>query len=84
MTIAEAQIGKNGITDNFIQTLKSNFEKHQTVKISVLPAARGDGTQGKEKTKEYAKLLEQNLGNNYIAKTIGFTIILKKFRKPVR
>jgi RNA-binding protein YhbY len=76
--IREIQLGKNGITDNFIGTLKTYFDKVRTVKVSVLPAAR----DSKEDVKKYAKELLDKLGVYYTAKIIGFTITLKKWRKP--
>ncbi len=74
------QLGKNGITENFIQTLKSNFDKHETVRIAVLKSAGHE----KEKIKEFSEELLGKLGNNYTAKLIGFKIILKKWRKARR
>jgi len=80
MTSIEMQLGKNGITENFIETLKNRFEKFQNVRISVLKSAGHD----KKKIKEYSDELLEKLGKNYTSRTIGFKIILKKWRKPVR
>ena len=77
---SEIQIGKNGITDNFIESLKINFKTHVQVRISVLKSADRD----KEKVKEMSERILNDLGRNYTAKIIGFTIIIKKWRKPVR
>ncbi len=76
--IREIQLGKNGITDNFISTLKTYFDRVRTVKVSVLPSAR----ESKEDVKKYSKELLDKLGVYYTAKVIGFTIVLKKWRKP--
>ena len=76
--IREIQLGKNGITQNFIETLKTYFDKVRTVKVIVLPAAR----ESKEDVKKYSKQLLEKLGNHYTSKVIGFTITLKKWRKP--
>ena len=75
--IREIQLGKNGITDNFIKTLKTYFDKVRTVKVIVLSAAR----ESKEDIKNYKKILLEKLGVHYTAKIIGFTITLKKWRK---
>jgi len=77
MVLVEMQIGKNGLTDNFIQTLKCNFQTHDNVRISVLKSAGHE----KEKIKEYSEKILENLGKNYTAKLIGFKIIVKKWRK---
>ncbi len=80
MAIKELQLGKNGITPNFIETLKSYFKKNENVRISVLKSAGHD----KEKIKEYEEIILKELGNNFTSKTIGFKIIIKKWRKQQR
>jgi RNA-binding protein YhbY len=80
MTYIEIQLGKNGITDNFIQTLKNHFQKHENVRISVLKSAG----HSKEKVKKYSDEILEKLGKNYTSRVIGFTIVFKKWRKPVR
>lgn len=80
MRLSEIQLGKQGITDNFIETLKNNFKKHDYIKISVLKSAGHD----KEKVKKFSDNILEKLGNKYTAKIIGFTIVLKKWRKARR
>lgn len=80
MATAFAQLGKNGITNNFIETLKSLFKNHENIKISVL---KGAGHE-KEKIRKYSEELLDKLGKNYTSKIIGFTIVVKKWRKPMR
>ncbi len=75
-----AQIGKNGLTGNFIECLKNNFKNHNSIRVSVLKSAGHE----KGKIKEMAEHILGELGNNYTARIIGFTIILKKWRKPAR
>lgn len=79
--IGSAQIGKQGITENFISSLKNQFKRSMTVKIHVLKSARGEGKEGKKKVKEYSEKLLEKLGEKYTSKIIGFTIVLKKWRK---
>ena len=80
MTIREVQLGKNGITNNFIEALKINFKKIRTIKISVLKSAR----EKKADIKNYSEELLKKFGRNYTSRIVGFTIILKKWRKPQR
>ena len=80
MAQIEIQLGKNGITDNFIESLKHIFENHENVRLSVLKSAGHE----KGKIKEYAEEILEKLGKNYTAKIIGFKIILKKWRKNKR
>jgi len=76
----EVQLGKRGITDEFLETLRNMFKGHEQVRISVLKSAGHD----KKKVKESSEEILNKLGSNYTAKVIGFTIILKKWRKAVR
>ena len=78
--IRSVQLGKNGITPNFINTLKSQFTNCSNVKVSVLSSARED----KSSVKKYSEEILENLGKTYTSKIIGFTINLKKWRKPIR
>jgi len=80
MTFTEMQLGKNGITDNFIKTIKNGFTFHENVRISVLKSAG----HKKQEIKGYEEEILNKLGKNYTARVIGFTIVLKKWRKPVR
>ncbi len=74
------QLGKAGLTENFLQTLKTRFDKHRTIKVSVLKSAGRE----KKQIKEYSEKILEELGEKFTSKVIGFTIILKKWRKPVR
>lgn len=80
MPIGNLQLGKNKLTDNFIETLKSHFKKNEYVKISVLKSCCRDKTELKKICEE----LLDKLGKNYTAKTIGYTLAVKKWRKAVR
>jgi RNA-binding protein YhbY len=79
-TLATIQLGKSGITDNFILTLKNHFKKHDNVKVSVLKSCCRD----KKELKEMSEELLEKLGKNYTSKIVGYTIAIKKWRKPVR
>jgi len=74
--LSKVQLGKNGITENFISTLQSHFQKHRDVRIQVLKSARED----RDSMKKYEKKLLEKLGKNYTARTIGFVIKLKRWR----
>jgi len=80
MVFTEMQIGKNGISDNFIQTLKGSFQTHDNVRISVLPSAG----RSKEQIQKYTQDILEKLGDNYTAKLIGFKITLKKWRHSMK
>ena len=76
----EVQIGKNGLTDNFIKTLKNNFKNYDNVRISVLKSAGHE----KSNVKEMAVKILEELGNHYTVRVIGFKIVIKKWRRVVR
>jgi RNA-binding protein YhbY len=76
----QVQLGKQGVTENFIESLRNHFKKTKMIRISVLKSAGRDRT----KLKEDAEKIINSLGKNYVAKIIGFTIIIMKFRKDVR
>jgi len=82
--IGKIQIGKNGVSDNFIGTLKTYFKKKGVVKVSILKSAGGTGKEGKEKVREYSEEILKKLGKNYTSRIVGFTIALKKWRKARR
>jgi len=77
---SDLQLGKNGLTNNFIETLKNHFKSHENVRISVLKSAGHE----KRKVKEYSEEILNKLGKKYTSRVIGFTIFLKKWRKNVR
>lgn len=80
MLIRQMQLGKQGITENFINSLKNQFKNSQVVKVYVLKSASRD----REEIKQFRDELLKNLGKNFTGKIIGFTIILRKWRKKVR
>ena len=81
MTTTNIQLGKNGITDNFIASLENQFKSNGSVRISVLKSARSEGKEGKNEVKKYSEEILDKLGKQYTAKIIGFVIVLKKWRK---
>ncbi len=79
-TIGKVQIGKQGVTENFIFSLKNFFKKHWNIKISVLKSA----TRDKKEIKKFSNEILKKLGKSYTSRIIGFTIIVKKWRKNIR
>jgi len=79
-TLAKTQLGKAGVTENFIMTLKNHFKKSNNVKVSVLRSCCRD----KEELKKISNKILEKIGTNYTIKTIGYTFAIKKWRKAVR
>lgn len=78
--VGNLQLGKNGITESFINSLKDCFKKHDSVRVSALKSS----TRDRKKLKECSEEILEKLGKNYTSKIIGFTIVIKKWRNPVR
>ena len=77
MPIRQLQLGKKGLTKDFIETLKKHFEKAKTIKISVLKSCCRDKSELKKMEQEILK----QLGENYHSRSIGYAINLRKFSK---
>jgi|TARA_B100001964_G_C13694745_1_gene363350 RNA-binding protein YhbY len=75
--LARFQIGKNGVTDGFRESLASAFKTRKIIKISVLKSVVRD----KEKVKEMAEELISSMEGSYKYRIIGFTIVLRKSNK---
>lgn len=80
MTQGQIQLGKQGVTENFILTLKNHFKKHNNMKVKVLKNAG----HSKEQVKGYMEEILEQLGNKYTARVIGFSIFVKQWRKARR
>ncbi|PIN94340.1 hypothetical protein COU53_03980 [Candidatus Pacearchaeota archaeon CG10_big_fil_rev_8_21_14_0_10_30_48] len=78
--ISTLQIGKKGISENLVETLKSHFKTHQNVKVVFLKTFSRD----KKKIKKHAEEILNELGKNYTYRVLGFTIFIKKWRKAKR
>ena len=74
------QLGKQGVTDSFIENLKVYFKKFRAIRISVLKSAGHD----KIKVKEYSEIILNKLGKNYKSRIVGFTIVVMKFKRIIR
>ncbi len=71
------QIGKNGLTDNFIATLAKAFKNRKVLKVQILSSA----TEERANIKDIAAEMSKRLGGNYKCKIIGFTIIVRRTAK---
>ena len=78
--IKKLQLGKNGLTPDFINQVKSIFQNETLIKITILKSACRDKTQAKK----IAEDLTDSLGKKYSYKLIGYVITIMKFRKNQR
>jgi RNA-binding protein YhbY len=68
------QVGKQGVTDNFIATLKTAFKTHATIRVAALKASGRDS----QSIQQIADDIVTRLNGSFAYRVIGFTIILKK------
>jgi RNA-binding protein YhbY len=78
-TLTKIQIGKSGLTKEFIEDLKKRFENKQNIKVSVLKSAFKENP--KKEVREITDKILKELGEKFTARIIGHTIALKKWRK---
>ncbi len=77
--ISTVHVGKNGVTENLIENLKSHFKNHQNVKVVFLRNSSRD----KNSVKKSAEEIIEKLGKNYTYRILGFTVFIKKWRRPM-
>lgn len=71
------QIGKSGLTDGVVESIKNNLKTHRQIRISVLKSA----TRDKEEVKKMADGLVLKLKPLKIGyKILGYTIILIRLK----
>jgi len=78
-TQLQLQLGKKGLTKEFLENLKDRFEnsKITNIKISILQSAR----ESKDDVKKYSNEIKEYLGKKYTTRILGFSIFIKKWRK---
>lgn len=74
-------LGKSGLTAEFIENLEKTFKKSDLVKISVLRAATRDRDELKKIAETICSELGKKFKKRFTAKIVGFTIFIQKWRK---
>ncbi len=72
--IKKFQLGKRGVSQNFIEQIKNSFKNTKRIKISVLKSC----CRNKEDIRNIAEELIKNFGEKFSYKIIGFVIVLMK------
>ena len=78
--IKRLQLGKNGLSSEFIEQVKLLFKNEKLIKITILKSACRD----KKEAKQLAIELIQALGKKYDYKIVGYVLTVMKFRKNQR
>ena len=74
------QIGKAGVTPGIIESLVLAFKNHKEIRISTLKASGRNRENIETIASQITEMLKEK-DIKCIFRTIGFTIILKKFNK---
>lgn len=77
VNMIQLQLGKNGLTPEFLANLKLAAKNVENIRIAVLKSACRD----RDGLREIADKIIGGLGTKFTARIIGYTIILKKWRK---
>ena len=74
-------LGKNGLTDNFIDSLEKTFKKQDLIRIAVLKSATRDKEEIQKIARTLCSELKKRQKKDFTSKQIGFTIFIRKWRK---
>jgi RNA-binding protein YhbY len=74
--LIKLNIGKNGLTSEFIENLRKNFVNAESARIGLLKSS----TRDRKEVKKWADEIVSKLGKNYTYKIIGYTIAVRKWR----
>lgn len=77
VNMIQMQIGKKGLTDEFLENIKANFKNVENIRITVLKSA----TRDKAQFKEIKETILKELGPKFTCRSLGYVLILKKWRK---
>jgi RNA-binding protein YhbY len=80
--VVKFQLGKKGLTPEFVETLRKSFKRHENVKISLLKSYSRDREQILKDAEKICGELKDDF--EYKFKLIGFTlsILKRKCKKP--
>lgn len=77
VNLIKLNLGKKGLTPEFIENLKKLFANVEHARISMLKSS----TRDKEEAKKWAEEIVNGLGKNFTYKLIGYTLVIRKWRK---
>jgi RNA-binding protein YhbY len=78
--IRQLQMGKAGLSEAFVNQVRSIFETEKMVKVNILKSACRD----KEDAKKIGEDLVSQLGPKFGFKLIGYVLTISVFRKDQR
>ena len=72
--VAKFQIGKQGLTEGVIESLKQDIKNHRQVRISVLKSC----CRNREELMAILSKIESHLPKKFKYRLIGYTIVISK------
>jgi RNA-binding protein YhbY len=78
--LVKFQLGKNGLTENFSETVAKTFKNHELVKISVLKSCSRNREETKDIAADLCKKLEKAHKKRFTSRIVGYTIFIRKWR----
>ncbi len=78
--IKRLQMGKNGLTPEFIEQVKFIFKNETLIKVTILKSACRD----KKEAEKMGDELVEALGKKYDYKLVGYVLTIIKYRKEQR
>ncbi len=79
--LVKIQIGKKGISQGMLENIVKSFKNTDLIKINILRSYSREKEKIRKDAEEICKELEKATNKKYTYKVIGFTIIIKKWRK---
>jgi len=79
-SVRRLQLGKNGLTNEFIAQVRAVFEHAEVIKISILKSA----CRNKDDAKAMAEKLIDTLGKRFVYRLVGYVLTINKFKRDVR
>jgi len=83
-SIVSFQLGKRKLTPEFIESLEKTFKKHDLVKINILKSCSRKKQEVREMAEKICHELKKSIGKDFTYKTIGYTLFVKKWRRPIK
>lgn len=79
MYLVKFQLGKKGVTKNFIEALGKTFKNHKLVKISVLKSCCRNREEIRTIALNLCDALEKAYQKKFTHKIVGYTIFVRKW-----
>ncbi len=78
--ITTIQLGKSGYNERNLENIKTFFLRHKDLKVTILRSClRNQG-----ELKSLKEKILSDLGPNYTARVVGYSIFFKKWKRQMR